>query len=156
MSKTTSPRPFFQRSLHHRYKIIETLTAGIVLTGWETRSVFAHQFDLKDSYAIITNRFHCYLLNFHLTPVEKNPRFKPQLRHKLLLTTAQIRLWNSKKEQNNYTIIPLQLLLISGKIKVVIALAGGLKNAKPKPRRLSVRGKRELDTALKKLRGLDF
>lgn len=149
MSKS-SLRPFFQRSLHHRYKIIDTLTAGIVLTGWETRSVFAHQFDLKDSYVIISKRFDCYLLNFHLTPVDKNPRFKPQLRHKLLLTTAQTRLWNAKKEQNNYTIIPTQLLLINGKIKVVIALAGGLKKHETKAQAMEREWQRRIKHRFKK------
>ena len=128
----SAPRLLFQNKQHYRYKIIETLTAGIVLTGWETRSIFAHQFDLKDSYGVINSDYTCYLLNFRLTPVDKNPAFKHQLKHKLLLTTAQTRLWYAKKTQNNYTIIPLQLLLSNGKIKVVIALASGLKRHQKK------------------------
>lgn len=75
----------------HNYEILDTLEAGIVLTGTEIKSVRNGKVNLKDSYAAITNG-EAYVYSMHISPYEQGNIFnKDPLRpRKLLLNKKEI------------------------------------------------------------------
>ena len=75
----------------HNYEIIDTIEAGIVLTGTEIKSIRNGKVNLKDSYAIIKNG-EAFVYNIHISPYEQgNIQNKDPLRtRKLLLNRREI------------------------------------------------------------------
>ena len=54
----------------HNYDIIDTLEAGIVLTGTEIKSIRTGKVNLKDSYAVIKNG-EAFVYGIHISPYEQ-------------------------------------------------------------------------------------
>jgi SsrA-binding protein len=117
------------RKAEHEYYIIQTLEAGIVLTGTEIKSVRAGKLNFKDSYAKIENN-ECWLLNFHISPWEKAAFFnhEPERKRKLLLNRSEIKKLKTKVEELGMTLIPLEIYINEmGRCKLKLALAKGKK-----------------------------
>ena len=115
------------RKAEHEYYILQTLEAGIVLTGTEIKSIRAAKVSFKDSYARIENG-ECWLLNLHISPWETASFFNhdPERRRKLLLNRHEIRRLRVKVDEQGMTLIPLELYINeAGKCKVKLALAKG-------------------------------
>ena len=55
------------KKARHDYNIVDTIEAGIVLTGTEIKSVRAARIQLKDGYAQIKN-CEAWLINVHISP----------------------------------------------------------------------------------------
>ena len=89
------------KKARHDYSIVDTIEAGIVLTGTEIKSVRAARIQLKDGYAQIKNG-EAWLLNVHIAPFEQGNIWNqdPDRIRKLLLKKKQIaKLANDLKEQ---------------------------------------------------------
>ena len=110
------------------YEILEEYVAGIVLVGTEIKSIRAGKCNLKDSYVEIRNG-EAFVQGMHISPYEQGNIFnKDPLRpKKLLLHKAEIRKFLAKVMQKGYSIVPLQVYLKNGRVKVEIALARGKK-----------------------------
>ena len=110
------------------YEILEEYVAGIVLVGTEIKSIRAGKCNLKDSYVEIRNG-EAFVQGMHISPYEQGNIFnKDPLRpKKLLLHKAEIRKFLAKVMQKSYSIVPLQVYLKNGRVKVEIALARGKK-----------------------------
>lgn len=110
------------------YDILESLEAGISLTGTEIKSVRAGKVSFKDSYVTIY-KGEAYLLGLHIARYE-NADFwghDPDRDRKLLLHKREIESLRGKSEQKGLTIIPTKIYLKDAKAKVEIALARGKK-----------------------------
>lgn len=110
------------------YDILESLEAGISLTGTEIKSVRAGKVSFKDSYVTIY-KGEAYLLGLHIAKYE-NADFwghDPDRDRKLLLHKREIESLRGKSEQKGLTIIPTKIYLKDAKAKVEIALARGKK-----------------------------
>ena len=112
----------------HNYTIIDTLEAGIVLTGTEIKSIRNSKVNLKDSYAEIKNG-EVFICSMHISPYEQGNIFnKDPLRvKKLLLHKYEINKLLGKIKEKGYTLVPLQVYFKDGKVKVEIGLARGKK-----------------------------
>ena len=79
------------KKARHDYSIVDTIEAGIVLTGTEIKSVRAARIQLKDGYAQIKNG-EAWLLNVHIAPFEQGNIWNqdPDRIRKLLLKKKQI------------------------------------------------------------------
>ena len=110
------------------YEILEEFVAGVVLVGTEIKSIRAGKCNLKDSYVEIRNG-EAFVQGMHISPYEQGNIFnKDPLRpKKLLLHKAEIRKFLAKVMQKGYSIVPLQVYLKNGRVKVEIALARGKK-----------------------------
>lgn len=88
MSKLIAKNP----TAKHNYNIIETLEAGIVLTGTEIKSIRAGKVNLKDSYASITKNGEVFVYSMHISPYEHGNIFNkdPLRERKLLLNKREI------------------------------------------------------------------
>ena len=117
------------RKANYDYEIIDTYEAGVVLTGTEIKSIRLGRITLKDSDAIIKNN-EIFLLNVHISSYEQGNRFNhDELRtRKLLLHKKEIIKLKEKIDKEGFTIIPLKLYFVKGKVKILLGLAKGKKN----------------------------
>ena len=109
------------------YSIEERFEAGLVLEGWEVKSIRANQVQLKEAYVIVRGA-ELFLLNAHITPLKTastHIKTEPTRTRKLLLNAAEIRKLIGKVERSGYTLVPLDLHYAKGRIKLAIGLAKG-------------------------------
>ena len=111
-----------------RYEFVDTLEAGIVLTGPEVKSIRTGNVNLADGFARIENG-QAYLWNVHIAPYAMGSRLDPQeptRKRKLLLNKREILKWMGKTTIKGLTIVPLEIYFNDrGIAKVKIALAKG-------------------------------
>jgi SsrA-binding protein len=116
------------RKARHDYFIEETYEAGIVLSGTEVKSIRQGRINLKDSYADI-RQGEVYVHNMHISPYEKgniNNR-DPMRSRKLLLHKREINKLTGYIQQKGYSLIPLQVYLTRGLVKIRLGVARGKK-----------------------------
>ena len=116
------------RKANYDYEILETIEAGIVLTGTEIKSIRNGSANLKDSYAIVKNN-EMYILNMHISHYEEGNIFNHEetRTRKLLLHKKEILKLNDKIKLQGLTLIPLKLYFKKNKAKLLIGLARGKK-----------------------------
>lgn len=112
------------RSAWHDYTILETIEAGIKLTGPEVKSVKAGHASLKGSYVRIIGS-EAYLVNAQIQPYAfaRLVNYDPTRTRKLLLQKQQIISLKTKTERQRITLIPVNLYISHGIIKLEIGLA---------------------------------
>ncbi|HMK52826.1 MAG TPA: SsrA-binding protein SmpB [Thermodesulfobacteriota bacterium] len=112
----------------YNYSIEETVQAGISLLGSEVKSLREGKVNLGDSYGDI-KRSEVFLVDAHISPYAQANRLNhdPLRTRKLLLHKKEIKRLIGKVEQRGYTLIPVKLYFVNGKVKVDLALAKGKK-----------------------------
>jgi len=113
----------------HDFFIEERFEAGLVLEGWEVKSIRAGRVQLKEAYVIVNNAT-LWLIGSHISPLPEasthiNP--DPVRTRKLLMHSAEIHKLIGKVERAGYTLVPLNLHYAKGRIKLDIGLAKGKK-----------------------------
>lgn len=116
------------RKAKYDYEILETIEAGIVLTGTEIKSIRNGKANLKDSYATI-KKGEAILLNMHISPYEQGNIFNHQetRTRKLLLHKKEIIKLNDKIHIEGYTLVPLKLYFKGSIAKILLGIAKGKK-----------------------------
>ncbi|MGT2933286.1 SsrA-binding protein SmpB [Streptococcus catagoni] len=114
------------KKARHDYHIVETIEAGIVLTGTEIKSVRAARIQLKDGFAQIKNG-EAWLVNVHIAPFEQGNIWNsnPERTRKLLLKKREIQRLANELKGTGMTLVPLKVYLKDGFAKVLIGLAKG-------------------------------
>ncbi|MEK7989563.1 MAG: SsrA-binding protein SmpB [Thiotrichaceae bacterium] len=108
---------------------LEKYEAGLVLEGWEVKSLRAGKAQLRDSYVIIKSG-EAFLLGSLITPLSTaSTHISPeqQRTRKLLLHKEQLNTLIGAVERKGQTIVPISMYWIRGKAKLQIALAKGKK-----------------------------
>ncbi|HCU54584.1 MAG TPA: SsrA-binding protein [Gammaproteobacteria bacterium] len=134
------------RKAWHDYFIEDKFEAGIVLEGWEVKSLRAGRAQLKEAYVIVENG-EIFLIGSHISPLPSASTHvhpNPVRMRKLLLHREEISKLIGAVERKGYTLVPLSLFWKRGKAKLEIGLAKG-KQAHDK--RESIK-KRETDREL--------
>ena len=111
------------------YEILEKFEAGMVLAGYEVKSIKSGRISLASSYVVFKNE-EPYLLNANVPPWQpKNmPKdYDPARLRKLLLNKKEIKYLIGKSEQKGLTLVPLKVYTKGGKIKLEFGLARGRK-----------------------------
>ncbi len=118
------------RKARHEYNILETYTAGIVLQGSEVKSIKAGKANIGDAYCYISTKNEIWIKNSHVSKYDsdKFTNHEEKRDRKLLLNKKEIRRLKSDIQNPGYTIIPLKMFIMKGKIKVEIALCKGKKD----------------------------
>ncbi len=113
----------------HDYFIDESYECGIELVGTEVKSLRMGKCSIKEAWVRIDDRGEVWVYGMNISPYEKGNIFnKDPLRvKKLLLHKAEIRKLDQQKMQQGYTLVPLEVYLKSGRVKVEIGLARGKK-----------------------------
>ncbi|EKE25929.1 MAG: SsrA-binding protein [uncultured bacterium] len=118
------------RKVRHDYQIEQTFEAGIVLAGWEVKSLRDGKAQLSESHIIIKGG-EAFLLNAHIAPlktVSTHITAIPDRTRKLLLNKRELDKLIGSVERKGYTLVPLNLHWKNNKVKVDIALAKGKKH----------------------------
>lgn len=119
----------FNRKASFDYFIEEQYEAGLVLEGWEVKSLRAGKINLSDSHVIIKNS-EAFLLGAQIQPLitaSTHTIPDPIRTRKLLLNRKELNQLIGSVERQGYTIVPLSLYWKKNKIKIKIALAKGKK-----------------------------
>lgn len=118
------------RKAHFNYQILETLEAGILLTGPEVKSLRDGKANLQDGFARIENDIP-YLMNVNISPYAFGSLHvvqEPSRRRILLMNKSEIRKWASKAILQGLTIVPLEIYFNKGGYaKVKLGLGKGKK-----------------------------
>ena len=123
----TKDAPLAQnKKARHDYQILETLEAGLVLTGTEIKSVRERRINLKDGFAQIHNG-EAWLMNVHISEYTQGNRFNhdPLRARKLLLHKKEIQKLTGQTSEKGITIVPLKVYLKHGFAKVLLGIAKG-------------------------------
>ena len=133
------------------YHIEERFEAGMVLEGWEVKSLRMGKVQLTDGYVVIRGGelflIGCQINPLHTASTHVNPdnvRTK-----KLLLNKEEIRRLIGKVEQKGFTLVPLNLHWKNGKVKCDMALAKGKAEHDKRDTIKDREGKREVERAMK-------
>ena len=116
------------RRARYDYDILDTVEAGLVLSGTEIKSIRGRKVSLSDSYARPTDG-EMWLHNLHVdeySPASRN-NHDPKRPRKLLLHRAQINDLTRQIQQRGLTLVPLRLYIRNHVAKVELALARGKK-----------------------------
>lgn len=135
----------------HDYSIEERFEAGLVLEGWEVKSIRAGQVHLKEAYVIVRNG-EIFLLNSHVAPLKTASTHiqpEPTRTRKLLLNAAEIRKLIGKVERAGYALVPLDLHYVNGRIKLEIGLGKGKRQFEKRDAQAEKDWKREQSRLLK-------
>jgi SsrA-binding protein len=112
----------------HEYHVEDSWEAGIVLLGPEVKSARDGRVNLAGAFATVDGG-EVWLHDMHISPYDPASQFNadPLRRRKLLLNRREIRRLIGATQQKGYTLVPLDVYLRGGKIKLTIALARGKK-----------------------------
>ncbi|CAN5805385.1 SsrA-binding protein [soil metagenome] len=126
MSRKTIAR---NKKALHEYHIVDSYEAGIVLAGPEVKSIRGGKVSLTEAFARVEGN-EVLLYGMHITPYDPASRWNvdPTRTRKLLLHRREIRRLIGATQQEGFTLIPLELYLKDGLVKVAIALGKGKKN----------------------------
>ena len=116
------------RKARFEYEILDTMEAGLVLTGTEVKSLRAGRANLQDAFARF-DRGELWLFNLHISPYDPGNRFNhdPLRPRKLLMHAREMRRLIGNVETKGLTLVPLDLHFRRGVAKVKLALARGKK-----------------------------
>ncbi|GMQ91895.1 MAG: SsrA-binding protein SmpB [Gammaproteobacteria bacterium] len=139
------------KKARYDYFIEETYEAGMVLQGWEVKSLRAGRVQLKESYVIVKNG-EIFLLGSHISPLSTasthiNP--DPTRTRKLLLHSEEISKLIGAVERKGYTLVPVQMYWKHGRAKLKIGLAKGKKQHDKRAAIKEREANREAQRALK-------
>ena len=150
-SNRNDVRPLVNRRARHNYEILETVEAGIMLTGTEVKSLREGQADIADAYAV-AKAHELFLLNLRIQPYRNATFFNHEeaRTRKLLLKKQEIIKLISKVQEKRLTLVPLKLYFNErGKVKIELALCRGKKNIDKREDERKKQDERDMDRALK-------
>jgi SsrA-binding protein len=129
-SKTDGPRQIAaNRRARHDYFIEESLEAGIVLQGWEVKSLRAGKGQITEAYVTLKGG-EAWLVGAHITPLlsaSTHVHADATRSRKLLMHAHELNKLIGKVERAGYTLIPLDMHWTHGRAKLSVGVAKGKK-----------------------------
>ena len=127
--KSNSNTIVLNKKARHDFTLEDRFEAGIVLQGWEVKSLRAKKVQIRDSYVFIKNN-EVWLSSTVITPLETASTHihpEPQRIRKLLLNRDEINKLIGAVDRKGYTLIATAMYWKHGRAKIEIALAKGKK-----------------------------
>lgn len=127
--KSESNTIVLNKKARHDFTLGDRFEAGIMLQGWEVKSLRAKKVQIRDSYVFIKNN-EAWLSSTVITPLETASTHihpEPQRMRKLLLHRDEITKMISAVERKGYTLVATAMYWKKGRAKLEIALAKGKK-----------------------------
>lgn len=113
------------------YEILETYETGIVLFGSEVKAIRKKHISIKEAYCKIDKNNEIFLINSTISLESNIQEFrKPDEKRekKLLMKKKEIKKLNKKVQEEQITIVPLEVYFNkNNKCKILIGLAKGKK-----------------------------
>jgi len=139
------------RKARHEYEIVDTIEAGLVLTGTEVKSLRSGGCSLAESYATVRDGI-ATLKGMHIAPYKQGAlhNVDPVRDRRLLLHQHEIRRLSTKLQERGFTLVPLRLYFARGYAKLELGVGRG-RNTYDKRRKLRDDDeKRRSDEAMKR------
>lgn len=117
------------KKARHDYFIEEKLEAGLVLEGWEVKSLRSGRAQIAEGYVVVRNG-EIWLVGANVTPLTSASTHvhpDPGRSRKLLLSRREIDRLVGSVERAGYTLVPLAMYWKKGRAKLEIGLAKGKK-----------------------------
>lgn len=117
------------RKATHDYFIEQRYEAGVVLEGWEVKSLRAGHVQLRDSYVLL-KQGEIFLIGAHISPLPEASTHivpDPTRTRKLLLHQSELNKLYGSVERKGFTIVPLKLYWKKNIAKCEIAIVKGKK-----------------------------
>jgi SsrA-binding protein len=116
------------RRAFHEYAIEEKFECGIELVGSEVKSIRAGNMAFGDSYGRIRDG-QLWLVGFRISPYDQASIFnhEPDRERRLLMHKDEVRRMRRRVEERGYTLIPLQIYIKRGLVKVELGIGKGKK-----------------------------
>jgi len=117
------------RKARHDYFIEDKFEAGLVLEGWEAKSLRAGRAQLTESYVHLKNG-EAFLIGAHFSPLNTastHTKADPTRSRKLLLQRVELDRLVGAVERKGFTLVPLNLHWSKGRAKLEFGLAKGKK-----------------------------
>lgn len=111
------------------YFVEETVEAGLVLQGWEVKSLRAGRIQLKEGYVIIQNN-EAWLLGAHISALPSASTHiqpDPVRTRKLLLHRRELDRLIGAIDRQGYTLVPTAMYWHRGRAKLEVGIAKGKK-----------------------------
>lgn len=131
MKKAKSTRPDSaiaqNKKSRHDYTLEDHFEAGLVLLGWEVKSIRAGRVQLRESYVVLKGG-EAWLLGAHISPLASACAYvtaDPLRTRKLLLNKRELNTLFGAVNRKGYTLVPTAMYWKNGRIKLDIALAKG-------------------------------
>ena len=115
------------RRARRDYDVLETVEAGLVLSGSEVKSLRDGQVQLADAYARSRDG-ELWLEGVHIAPYQFAVgvgSHEPDRSRKLLMHRAEIERFDARMAQDRLALVPLRMYFKDGRAKVELALARG-------------------------------
>ena len=129
-SKSNDNTIALNRVVRHDYAIEDDLEVGIVLEGWEVKSLRNKNLQLKESYVMVKNG-EIWLIGAHISPLNTaSTHIKPEPRRtrKLLAHQTEIDRLMGMVDRRGYTLVAISAYWIRGRAKLKLGLAKGKKS----------------------------
>jgi SsrA-binding protein len=116
------------RAAYHNYHIGDRYEAGLALTGTEVKSAMEGRVQLKEAYVSVRDG-EAWLFNAHISPYSHGNRenHEPLRTRKLLVHKREIFKLEDAAAKQGMTLVPTQLYLKNGRIKLEFGVAKGKK-----------------------------
>lgn len=124
------PVNIINRKARFSYDLLDTYTAGIVLSGTEIKSIRASKASIAESFCEFNENGELFVINMTVQEYDYGNHFnhKPKAERKLLLNKKELKKLEKEVKNTGLTIIPLKLFINDkGFAKLQIALAKGKK-----------------------------
>ena len=119
----------YNKKVRFQYEIEKEWEVGLVLEGWEVKSLRAGRVQLVDAYVLLKNGA-AWLFGAQIQPLPTASTHivaDPLRNRKILVHAHEFKQWIGYVERDGYTLVPLSLYWKGNKIKAKIALAKGKK-----------------------------
>ena len=139
------------RKAFHDFFIEERHEAGIILEGWEVKAIRAGRSNIKEAYVIVRDE-ELFLFGMHISPLPSastHVHADPVRTRKLLMHKKEISRLIGKVERAGFTLVPINLHFVKGRIKLEIGLAKGKKQHDKRADELDKDSRREAQRAMK-------
>ncbi len=139
------------KKARHDYFVEDTIEAGLVLQGSEVKSLREARAVIGDAYANVRNG-EAWLLQMQITeyPWANRWNHEPKRERKLLLHRREIEKLDEATSEKGYTVLPLEVYLKNGRIKVMLGICRGKKQYDKRHESRKRDAQREVEAALKR------
>jgi len=112
------------------FEILDTYTAGLVLSGTEIKSIRLSKASISESFCEFNDRGELFIINMQIDEYSHGSHYNhlPKAERKLLLNRGELKKLEKEVKHTGLTIVPLNLFLNDrGLAKINVALAKGKK-----------------------------
>lgn len=116
------------RKARHEYHILETFECGLVLHGYEVKSIREGRANIQEAYGTVQGG-EAFVENLHITPYSHGDlrTIDPLRSRKLLLRRKEIDYLAGRTRERGLTLVPLRLYLKGPRVKLEVGLVRGKK-----------------------------